>query len=77
MPLGIGVEQVPCGCDGRLVTDCRHDVIQRPPLGRVVMHVVGGEQRQAVFARKRIEPVDPGNVVAAIEVGGGKVAQRG
>ena len=29
-----------------------------------------------MFLRQRIEPVDPGDVVAGVEIGGGKVAQR-
>ena len=41
------------------------------------MHVVGGEQRQPVRPRQCVEPVDPGDVVAHVEVARGEMAQGG
>ena len=77
VPLGIGMEQVPGLGDGGLVADRGHHILQRTPLGLMIMHVVGGEQRQPVGFGQRIEPVDPRDVIAGVEVGCGEMAQRG
>ena len=77
MPLGIGVEQVARLRDRRLVADAGHHVLQRAPLGRVVMHIVGGENAQPVPARQRIQRVDARAVIAAVEMAHRDVAQAG
>src|SRR6478672_4814088 len=61
---------------GRLVPDRGHHVLQRPPFGNMVMHLVGGEQRQAVRLRQRVEPLDPCDIVARVKQAAGKMAQR-
>ena len=42
----------------------------------MIVDVVSRQQRQSIFPRQRIEPVDPGDVVAGVEIAGGKMAQR-
>ncbi len=77
VPLGIGLQQQAGPGHRGLVADRGHHVLQRAALGRVVKHIIGGEDRQAVCARHGIERLDPGNVVAAIEIAGGNVAHGG
>ena len=76
MALGIGAQQVARARHGGLVADRGHHVVQGAAVGRGVMDVVGRQQRQPVGLRQRIEPVDPRDVVALIEVACGEVAQR-
>jgi hypothetical protein len=64
------VEQVSGRGDGGLVADRGHHVLQRAAFGRVVMHVVGGEQREPVRLRQRVEALDPRDVVAGVEIRG-------
>ncbi len=75
MPLGIGVEQVPGLGHRGLVPDRGHHVLQRAAFGRVVVNVIGGEQAEAMGAGQRVQSLDPGNIVAPVEIGGGDVAQ--
>ena len=72
MPLGVGVEPIAGGPDRHFLADAGDDVLQRPAIGRMVMDIVGGEDRAAVRARQPIQPLDPRRVVAAI-----KPARRG
>ena len=72
--LGIGVEQIAGRGDGGLLADAAHHILQWAAVGCVVMDIVGGEDRQAMRLRQRIEPRDPCPVVAAIEEGGGDMA---
>ena len=51
--------------------------MQRTPVGRGVMHVVGGQDRQAVGSCQRVETFDASDVVTMIEPGGGDVAHGG
>ena len=67
MPLGIGIEQIAGGGDRHFLADAGDDVLQRAAVGRVIMDVVGGEDRAAVCLRDPVEPLDPRSVVAAIE----------
>jgi hypothetical protein len=76
VPFGIGVQQMPGLGDRRLVPDCRHYILQRPTVRRMVVHVVGRKQRQPVGPRQRVEPVDPRHVVAGMMMAGGNVSQR-
>ena len=73
----IAMQQVTCRGDRGLVTDRGHHVLQRPPVRRGVVDVVGREDRQAVFARERIEPLDPRDVVLGVEESRRNMAQRG
>ena len=67
MPLGVGVQQIAGVGDGRLLADAGDDVLQRPAVGRVIMDVVGGEDRAAVGLRDAVQPLDPRIVVAAVK----------
>ena len=75
MPLGIGVEQIARGRDRHLLADAGDDVLQRAAVGRVIMDVVGGEDRAAVRPRDPVEPLDPRRIVAAIKPARGDMAQ--
>ena len=46
MPLGVGEAARRRSADGRAVADGGQHVVQRQPAGRVVVHVVGGDERQ-------------------------------
>ena len=48
VPLGIDVEQRARLADGAVLADAAHHVLQHPPLGDVVLHVVGGDELQLV-----------------------------
>jgi hypothetical protein len=79
MPLSIGFEQTARLVDGDVLADAGDDVLQRPPLGRVIEHVVDGNQRDARLGGEPGEAGQPAMVVAAIEHGGGEPdgARRG
>ena len=77
MPLRVRIEQEACLPDGGLVQDAGHHVLQWPPLRRMVMHLIGGEDGKAVAVGERVEPVDTGPVVAAVEVARRDVPERG
>jgi len=48
MAFGIGGKQVSCLRNRGLVPDRRHHIVQRAPVRRGVMHVIGGQQGEAV-----------------------------
>ena len=77
VPLGIGVEQMAGPRHGGLVPDRGHHVLQRPAFGRVIVDIIGGQQAEAMGAGKAVQSRNPGNIIAAIEVGCGNVAQGG
>ncbi len=77
MALGIGVEAKAGLGDGAALADAGDDVLQRAPLGHVVEHVVGGDQRQIVPRGKRGETLQPLGVVAAIEMLRGEIGAAG
>ena len=72
MPLGIGCEQPAGRVDGDVLADAGDHVLQRPPFGRVIEHVVDRDQRNAGVCGDRREPRQPAAVVAAIEHAGGE-----
>ena len=75
VPLGIAEQQVPGLRHRGLVTDGGHHVLQGPLVGRGVMHVVGGEDAQAVGLREMIEPLDPFDIACGVEIARGDMAQ--
>ena len=77
MPLGIGMEDIARLLQRYLLANTAHHVLQRP-LGRdMIMNVVGGQDGPANIPRDPVEPLDPGQVVAPIEVRRGDVAKFG
>ena len=49
MPLGIGLQAEAGFLDRHTLADAGQDVLQRTPLRRVIEHVVGGDQGQAML----------------------------
>ena len=72
MSLGIGLEQAAGGVDRDVLADAGHDVLQLPPLGRMIEHVVHRDERDAGVFRDGREFSQPAIVVAAIEHTGGE-----
>ena len=73
MPLGIGFEPAAGLVDGDVLADAGDDILQRAPLGRVIEHVVDGDQRNAgVVARSSASRASRRAIVAAIEHAGGE-----
>ena len=72
VPLRIGFEQPPGLVDRDVLADAGHDVLQGPPLGHVIEHVVHGDQRNEGCLGDRLETREPAVVVAAIEHAGGE-----
>ena len=54
MPLGAGEAAEAQLLDGAAEADRGHHVVQRPPLGHVVVHVVGGDQAARPSAAARL-----------------------
>ncbi len=84
MPLGIGLQQAAGGLDTGLLADATDDVLQHPPLGQVIEHVIGGDQRDADIVRNPLQAGQAPPVVAMMEQAGGEpdalgrqAAQRG
>ena len=75
IPLGIRVEQIASGRERHFLADAGDDVLQRPAFGRMIMDVIGGQDRAALLASDAVELLDPGAVVAPIKPGGGDVTQ--
>jgi hypothetical protein len=73
MPLGIGQQAKTCFLDRDMLADAGEDVLQRPPLRRVVEHVVGRDQRQAIVRTQLHDQAKAACVIAAIEMAGGEV----
>ena len=74
---GIG-GQPPAGVvDAAMLADTGQHVLQRPAVGAVIEHVVGGHQRQAVPAGQGGQPGQPLAVVTAIQVLGGQIEAGG
>src|SRR5689334_18982132 len=76
MPLGVRIEQVSRRRDRHFLTDAGDDILQRALLGGVIMNIVDRKDRAAVLARKAIEPLDPGIIVAAIKPARRDMAKR-
>ena len=77
MAFGIGSQQKPCPRDGGLVQNAGHHIVQRAAFGGVILHVIGGQDRQAGTPRQPVQPVDAGAVIAAIKIAGRDMAQGG
>ncbi len=60
--------------NGAFEADSGDDVVQRPALGRVVVHVVRGNQAYAGLRREGVEGVESSCVVAPEEHGAGEIA---
>ena len=60
--------------DGAAQTNGRHHVVQRPPLGRVIVHVVGGDQAHPHRGGEIVEQRQAAGIVAAEQHGAGEVA---
>ena len=57
----------------QLLADAGHHILQRAPFGRVIEHVVGGDERQCLRVRQ-IAPSDrAGRVIAAIKMLRGEI----
>jgi hypothetical protein len=72
VPLGIGFEQPPGRVDGDALANAGHDVLQGPPLRRMIQHVVHGDQRHRCAFGDRGEPLQAAGIVAAIQHAGGE-----
>ena len=60
--------------DGAAQTNGRHHVVQRPPLGLVIVHVVGGDQADAHLGGEIVEQGQAARIVAAEQHGAGEIA---
>ena len=70
VPLGVREQGVARGGDGRAVADGGEHVVQRQPSGRVIVDVVGGDERQAGLAGEVLQLFQsPGVVRPAEEFG--------
>ena len=76
MALGIGLEPVARRGHGDALADGGDHVLQHAARGMVVEHVIGGEQRHLVTLRQLGKAVEPGTVVAAVEMAGGEIERR-
>ncbi len=74
MALGAGEAAEAQRVDGAAQPDGRHHVLQRPPLGHVVVHVVGGDQAHARLGGEIVEQRQPARIVAAEQHGAGEIA---
>ena len=70
MALGIGFEASARRGERHMLADAGHDVLQGAPFGRVIEHVVGGDQRHARCAGERGEAGEAPRIIAAIEHAG-------
>ena len=66
MTLGIGLETPPRRGERHMLADRGHDVLQGAPLGRVIEHVAGGDERHARRAGERGEAGEAPRIVAAV-----------
>ena len=73
MAFGVGGECAAGGGDGDLQANAGHHVVQRAAVGRVVEHVVGGDQRHAAAGGEVGERAQAACVVGAEAPGGGEV----
>ena len=72
MPFRIGFEPAAGRGQRHVLADAGDDVLQRTPFGRVVEHVIDGDQRHPGVGRNLRKPRKPPVVVAAIEQAGSK-----
>ena len=50
MPLGVGFKQAAGIVDRDVLADAGQDILQGPPFGRVIEHVVDRDERDAVLS---------------------------
>ena len=74
MPLGAGEAAEAQPLDGAVEADGRDHVVQRPPLGHVIVHVVGGDQADPHRGGEIVEQRQAARIVAAEQHGAGEVA---
>ncbi|MFN0135484.1 MAG: hypothetical protein ACKVS9_05115, partial [Phycisphaerae bacterium] len=72
VPLGVGVQPRPGLGECALLANAGQHILQLPPLGDVVMHMVGRDQRNAQFARQRVELCQPHVVRQVVGERGGE-----
>ena len=60
--------------DGAAETDGRHDILQRPPLGDMVVHVVGRDETHAHLGCEIVEAGEAARIVTAEQHGAGEIA---
>ena len=63
-----------------VLADAGDDVLQRAPFGRVIEHVIDGDQRHTGVAAMCSKPRKPPGIIAAIKQAGGEpdgTARRG
>ena len=77
MALGIGDEAKAGLVDGAMLADAGQHILQRPPLGDVVEHVVDGDERQPGSLGQRRQAGEAPRIVAAIEMLGGEIDMAG
>ena len=77
MALGIGGEAKPGLGDRAVLADAGQHILQRPPLGDVVEHVVGRDERQPGLVGDRGEAGEAPRIVAAIEMLRGEIGAAG
>ena len=73
MALGVGGEAITGLYHGGALADRGQHVLQRPALARVVVDVVGGDQRRLVAFGQRCQPVEAAAIIAPVEHVGGEV----
>ena len=69
MALGAWFQPEAGGGQGAFLADAGHHVLQGPPRGFVVEHIVGGENAETVGGGEPVEAVDPRPVLAPVETG--------
>ena len=74
MAFGAGEAAEAQPVDGAAEPNGRHHVVQRPPLGHVIVHVVGGDQADPRGGGEIVEQRQAARVVAAEQHGAGEVA---
>ncbi len=72
VPLGIGEEPEAGFVERAMFADAGQHVVQAPARRHVIMHIVGGDERRAVFGRERRQAGEPRRIVAAIKMLGGE-----
>ncbi len=74
MALGAGEAAEAQFVDGAAQANGRHHVVQGPPLGHVIVHVVGGDQAYPHRGGEIVEQRQAPRIVAAEQHGAGEVA---
>ena len=69
MPLGIGFKKPACLVQGDVLADAGDDVLQFAPLGRVIQHIIAGQQRHTSGARHALPFAQAAAVIALMRHG--------